>query len=92
MLLAQHLCHLLLLGADVLLCLVHLALRFLTQLFGAFAELHALQPDNRRLQAVDFAGVRRHPLRVQAIMLRYSADGGLLLLQLRPEPGIFIRV
>jgi len=52
MLLSQHLSHLLLLGADALFCLVHLALRFLTQLFGAFAELHALQLSDQRLQPV----------------------------------------
>lgn len=62
MLLAQHLRHLLLQGADAFLRLARLALRFLTQLFGAFAELHALQLSDQRLQTVDFAGVRRHPL------------------------------
>lgn len=54
MLLAQHLCHRLLKGADALLCL--------TQLFGAFAELHTLQLSDQCLQTVNFAGVRRHPL------------------------------
>ncbi len=92
MLLAQHLSHLLLQGADALLCLAHLAGRFLTQLFGAFAELHTLQLSNQRLQAVDFAGVRRHPLREQTVIFRHFADGRLLLLQQRPEPGVFIRV
>lgn len=62
MLLAQHLRHLLLQGADAILCLAHLAMRFLTQLFGAFAELHALKLSDQRLQPVNFAGVRRHPL------------------------------
>ncbi len=83
MLLAQHLSHLLLQGADALLCLAHLAGRFLTQLFGAFAELHTLQLSNQRLQAVDFAGVRRHPLREQTVIFRHFADGRLLLLQQR---------
>ncbi|BEM40953.1 hypothetical protein SME10J_46800 [Serratia marcescens] len=62
MLFTQHLRHLLLQGADALLCLTDLAGRFLTQLFGAFAELHALKLSDKRLQSVDFAGVRRHPL------------------------------
>ena len=62
MLLTQRLSHLLLQGADALFSLAHLALRFLTQLFGAFAELHALKLSDQRLQPVDFAGVRRHPL------------------------------
>lgn len=62
MLLAQHLGHLFLQGADAFFCLANLAGRFLTQLFGAFAELHALQLSNQRLQPVNFAGVRRHPL------------------------------
>ncbi len=60
--------------------------------FGAFAELHALQLSDQRLQAVYFAGVRRHPLREQAVILRHFADGGLLLLQQCPEPGVFIGV
>lgn len=62
MLLAQHLGHLLLQGADALLGFAHLTLRFFTQLFGASAELHALQLSDQRLQAVDFAGIGRHPL------------------------------
>ena len=62
MLLTQHLRHLLLQGADALFRLAHLALRFLAQLFGAFAELHALQLSDQRFQPVYFAGVRRHPL------------------------------
>lgn len=44
------------------------------------------------LQAVDFAGVRRHPLREQTVIFRHFADGRLLLLQQCPEPGIFIGV
>lgn len=62
MLLTQDLCHFLLQGADALLSLAHLTCCFLTQFFRAFAELHALQFRNQRLQAADFAGVGRHPL------------------------------
>lgn len=91
-LLTQHLSHLLLQGADALLRLAYLPLRFLAQLFGVFAELHALQLSDQRLQAVDFAGVRRHPLREQTVIFRHFADGRLLLLQQCPEPGIFIGV
>ncbi len=92
MLLAQHLRHFLLQGTDALFGLAHLTRRFLTQLFGAFTELHALQLRDQRIQPVDFAGVRRHPLREQAVILRHFAEGGLLLQQLRPETGIFIGV
>ena len=90
MLLTQHLCHLLLQGIDALLSLEHLALRFLTKLFGAFAELHALQLSDQRLQPADFAGVRRHPLRQEAVILRHLADGVLLRVQQGPETGIFV--
>ncbi len=91
MLLAQHLSHLLLQGADALLCLAHLAGRFLTQLFGAFAELHTLQLSNQRLQAVDFAGVRRHPLRADGYIPPFCG-WSFAAPAAAPEPGVFIRV
>lgn len=62
------------------------------QLFGALAELHALQFGNQDFQPVDFAGIRRHPLREQAIVLRHLSKRVLLLQQLRPESGVFIGV
>lgn len=62
MLFTQHLRHFLLQGADALFRLAHLTLRFITQLFGAFAKLHALQLSDQRLQTVDFACVLRYPL------------------------------
>jgi hypothetical protein len=62
MLLAQNLCHLIPQGTDALFSFAHLSRRFLTQLSGAFAELHALQLSNQRRKAINFAGVRLHQL------------------------------
>lgn len=74
-LLAQHLCHLLLQSIDALLSLAHLALRFLPQLFGAFAELYALKLSDQRLQPVNFAGVGRLPAVKAGGCIRPSAQG-----------------
>lgn len=63
MLLAQRLRQLFLQGVDAFFRFAYLALRFFPQLFGALAELHALQFVNQRFQPVDFAGIRRHSLR-----------------------------
>ncbi len=89
MLLAQHLSHLLLQGADALLCLAHLAGRFLTQLFGLLPELHTLQLSNQRLQAVDFAGVRRHPLREQTVYIPPFCGWSFAAPAAAPEAGRF---
>lgn len=91
MLLTRDLRHFLLQGADALLSLAHLMLRFLPQLFGAFTELHALQLRNQRLQPADFAGVRRHPLRQEAVIFGHRLKASLLRIQQRPEPGVFCR-
>lgn len=56
MLFTQYLCHLLLQDTDALLRLKQLTLRFLPQLFEAFAELHALQFGNQRFQLAESAG------------------------------------
>ncbi len=91
MLLAQHLSHLLLQGADALLCLAHLAGRFLTQLFGALPNCIRCSLATsafRRLISLAYAATRCE----QTVIFRHFADGRLLLLQQRPEPGVFIRV
>lgn len=92
MLFTQGLRQLFLQSVDAFFRFAYLALRFFPQLFGALAELHALQFGNQGFQPVDFAGVRRHPFREQAIVLRHLAKRVLLLQQLRPESGVFIGI
>ncbi len=89
MLLAQHLSHLLLQGADALLCLAHLAGRFLTQLFPELLpnciRCNLATSAFRRLIALAYAATRCE----QTVIFRHFADGRFAAPAAAPEAGRF---